>query len=73
MLTPISGQDALNELCDYFLGEDFYVVDPLGVEQVNAIIVDTIKANYTGYRHREESTKTETKSLISTIKEILGW
>ena len=72
-LTPMSGQDALNELCNYFLGEDFYVVDPLGPEQVNAIIVYTIKANYPGYSHRAESNETETKSLINKVKEILGW
>lgn len=45
-LKPIQAQDALNELCEYLLGEDYYVVDPLGPTQVNAIIVDDIKAKY---------------------------
>ena len=45
-LKPISGQDGLNELCEYFLGEDWYVADPLGPTQVNAIIVDEIKKRY---------------------------
>ncbi len=41
-LKPIQAQDALNELCEYLLGKDYYIVDPLG----NAIIVDDIEAKY---------------------------
>lgn len=42
-LTPMSGQEAINEIIDYFLGEDWYVADPLSSSQVNAIAVDDIK------------------------------
>ena len=42
----MSGQTALNELCDYFLGEDWYVVDPLPNMQVNPIIVYEIERKY---------------------------
>ena len=42
----MSGQTALNELCDYFLGEDWYVVDPLSNMQVNPIIVYEIERKY---------------------------
>ncbi len=45
-LKPIQAQDALNELCEYLLGKDYYIVDPLGNAQVNAIIVDDIEAKY---------------------------
>ena len=45
-LKPIQAQEALNELCKYLLGEDYYVVDPLGPTQVNAIIVGDIKGKY---------------------------
>lgn len=49
-LKPMEAQKAINELCDYLLGEDWYVVDPLRPAQVNAIInaiiVDEIKAKY---------------------------
>ena len=41
-LKPTEAQDALNELCEYLLGKDYYIVDPL----CNAIIVDDIKAKY---------------------------
>lgn len=45
-LKPIQAQDALNELCEYLLGKDYYIVDPLGPSQANAIIVDDIKEKY---------------------------
>ena len=44
----MSYQTALNELCDYFLGEDWYVADPLSNKQVNPIIVYEIER-----RHRK--------------------
>lgn len=47
-LRPMTAQDALNELIDYFLREDWYVVDPLGPSQVNAIAVDEIKRKFRG-------------------------
>lgn len=39
---PLSAQKALHILCDYILGDDFYIVDPLGVEQANTIITKYI-------------------------------
>lgn len=45
-LKPMDSQKAVNELCDYLLGKDWCVVDPLRTTQVNAIIVDDIKAKY---------------------------
>ena len=42
----MSGQTALNELCDYFLGKDWYVVNPLPSMQVNPIIVYEIERKY---------------------------
>ena len=42
----MSSQTALNELCDYFLGKDWYVVDSLSNMQVNAIIVYEIERKY---------------------------
>lgn len=47
-LKPLAPQEALNELIDYFLGKDWYVVDPLGPTQVNAIAVDEIKHKFKG-------------------------
>ena len=42
----MSEQTALNELCDYFLGKDWYVVDSLSNMQVNPIIVYEIERKY---------------------------
>lgn len=52
-LPVLSGQEAFNELSDYFLGEGWYVVDPLCTSQVNAIAVEEIKQRYKG-RKRED-------------------
>lgn len=47
MLTPpMDAQVALNELRRYFLGEDWYVVSPIGREQINTEIVYEIESTY---------------------------
>ena len=43
---PMNAQAALNILIDYLLGDDWYVVMPLGVEQVNACAVEQILDKY---------------------------
>ena len=43
MVNVLSAQEAVNILCDYFLGEDWYIVDPVRNDQANAIIVEEIK------------------------------
>ena len=43
---PTEAQLALYILCDYLLGENFYVAMPLRVEQVNTEIVYTILDRY---------------------------
>ena len=39
--------DALNELAKHLLGEDWYIVDPVGPEQAAEIILETIRGKYT--------------------------
>ncbi len=39
-------QLAVDCLCDLFLGEDWYVVDPLSNKQINTIILDSILYKY---------------------------
>lgn len=39
-------QLVVNCLCDLFLGEDWYVVDPISNGQVNTIILDEILYKY---------------------------
>lgn len=43
MANVLSAQEAVNILCHYFLGEDWYIVDPARNDQANAIIVEEIK------------------------------
>jgi hypothetical protein len=45
---PMHAQEAINILCDYLLGDYWYVVDSIGVEQCNAIIVEQILDKYSG-------------------------
>lgn len=45
-LKPLTGQEAVDELIEHFLGVRWYVVDPLSTAQVNAIAVDEIKKKY---------------------------
>lgn len=47
---PMKAQVAINELCRYFLGEDWYTVMPVSNEQVNTEIVYEIETKYKGYR-----------------------
>lgn len=42
----IEPQVALNELCRFFLGEDWYVTDPLSTKQVNYWIVYDIERKF---------------------------
>ena len=42
----MDAQVAIHELCNYLLGEDWYIVDPVNAEQANAIIVYTIERKY---------------------------
>ena len=43
---PMDAQVALSELSDHLLGEDWYVVDPLSIDQINTIIVYEIERKY---------------------------
>lgn len=43
---PTDAQLAVGVLCDYLLGEDWYIADPIGVKQVNTEIVDEILRAY---------------------------
>ena len=45
-LIPMSDRQAMQELIDYILGKDWYVVDTLSQAQVNAIAVEKIKREF---------------------------
>lgn len=55
-------QEVVNVLCDLFLGENWYVVDPLSTEQVNTLILDNILYKYSHiYRKEAKKYKKERK------------
>lgn len=47
-LRPLEAQEALDMLEKHFLGDDYYIVDPVNNMQGNAIIVDEIISRYKG-------------------------
>ena len=46
MSPPMDAQVALNELCRHLLGEDWHVVGPMRLEQINTNIVYEIELKY---------------------------
>ena len=52
--SPMDAQVALNELSRYLLGENWYVVDPITQEQVNAQIVYEIEKKYKDVNRRKK-------------------
>ena len=55
-------QEALQILCDLFLGEKWYVGFPLGVKQVNTLIVDEILYKYS--RQYRKAVKKYAKEMM---------
>ena len=49
----ISDREFVRFAIDYLLGEDWYVVDPLGHDQINEIAIEQILEKYSK-RYREE-------------------
>lgn len=49
----MNAQTAINELCRYFLGDDWYIVDPLNNEQANVHIVWEIEYKLRKHRAKQ--------------------
>ena len=59
---PMDAQLALNILTDYLLGEDWYIVGSMNVEQANACVVEQILDKYSkqwrkDWKNYEKETK----------------
>ncbi len=48
--SPMTAQTAVDELCRFFLGEDWYTVNPISTEQINTEIVYEIERKLNRYR-----------------------
>ncbi len=46
----MKAQTAINELCRYFLGENWYAVNPTNTEQINTEIVYEIECKLKKYK-----------------------
>lgn len=64
---PLEPQEAVNFLCDYLLGEDWYVVMPESTKQVNSVIVFEILEKYSK-RFRKELKKDERERKTNAKK-----
>lgn len=61
---PIDAQTAVNILCDYLLGDDWYFAGSASVEQGNAIVVELILNKYS--KQWKKDWKTYIKSTKNT-------
>lgn len=62
-IKPLEAQEAFDQLTDWFLGEGYYIPDPVNGNQANAIIVDDIKKRYESYDYRQE--RLHNKAIIA--------
>ena len=70
----MQAQDAVNELCNYFLGEDWYDDSgALNVEQVNTNIVAAIEQKYNGIKTGRFKRKKFDNQHIWDICDSEGW
>ena len=53
MQPPLDAQKALGFLCNYLLGEDWYVVNPVNTEQCNTQLVHEILFKYSNEYRKE--------------------
>lgn len=58
---PMDAQVALNELCRYFLGDDWYSVGNITTSQVNTEIVYEIERQYKGKKQKGRDKKCNLK------------
>lgn len=56
MPPPMKAQTALDELCRYFLGKDWYITMPVSTEQANTEIVAEIERRYKGAKLHKKIT-----------------
>lgn len=67
---PIEAQDALKVLQKFFLGRDWYVIDPLTTGQVNACLVDAILSKFPNrYKRFAKLNGWRTNKNSSNVKE----
>lgn len=62
----ISGQDAFNEIINYILGKDWYVVESVSADQVNRIALEEIKNKYSLLTRRKF--KENWNKIINNLK-----
>lgn len=66
-LPSTDAQDAFNILVDHFLGEDFYIVDPVNNGQANTVLVYEILLRNQKARDKKEKTRDKLISLINKV------
>ena len=54
MPEPTSDADFRKSIIKYFLGDDWYVTDPLGQEQINTCALFSIKSHYKGINSKNK-------------------
>lgn len=65
-LKPLSDKELREELIEYILGKDWYVIDPLSQDQINAIAVDEIKHKFDKLTNK--NIKNKWNNIIEKLK-----
>lgn len=68
-LKEMTKEEGFDLLCDYFLGDDYYIVDSVSAQQANAIMVDDIIRWYESkYSKRIEESKEPSEFFNKCMK-----
>ena len=71
-LKEMTKEEGFDLLCDYFLGDNYYIVDPVSQTQANAIIVDDIIRCYKSkYSNRTKENKEPSEFFKECMKYIM--
>lgn len=71
-LKEMTKEEGFDLLCDYFLGDDYYIADPVSQTQANAIMVDDIIRSYESkYSYRTKENKVPSEFFKECMKRIV--
>lgn len=72
-LKELTKEEGFDLLCDYFLGDNYYIADPVSQNQANAVMVDDIIRSYESkYSHRTKENKEPSEFFKECMKRIMG-
>lgn len=72
-LKEMTKEEGFDLLCDYFLGDNYYIADPVSQNQANAIMTDDIIRFYESkYSYRTKENEEPSEFFKKCMKRIMG-